>query len=425
MDLSDFEKKRRQLPDAPGVYFFLGSKREILYIGKASSLRDRVRSYFLSDLAEARSPLVVQMVEKARSIDWRETDSVLEALILEASLIKTHKPRHNTLEKDDKSFNYVVITDENFPRVLVVRGKEISGDDDKIVTVRGKSYAVKKVFGPFPHGAQLKDAIKIIRKIFPFRDRCEPCAQKSLKKCRPCFSCQIGLCPGVCTGEISAVEYQRSVRHITLLFGGYKKQLLRALEGDMKRAAKNENFEEATRLRGRLFALQHIRDVSLIKNDYLNFPKGYGATGLARIEAYDTAHWQGSAAVGVMVVLENGEPEPSEYRTFNIKSAKAGDDTGALNEILSRRLAHEEWPLPRLIVVDGGKAQLSAAEKVVHSAGLHLPVVSVVKDEHHRARGILGDTNSVKKYEKEILLSNSEAHRFSISKHRSKRMFVV
>ncbi len=435
MDLSDFQKKKRQLPDAPGVYFFLGPKREILYIGKASSLRDRVRSYFSPDLSEARSSLIVQMVQKARSIDWRETDSVLEALILEASLIKTHKPHHNTLEKDDKSFNYVVITDEYFPRVIVVRGKELSSDR---LYLKTKTQKLKAVFGPFPHGAQLKDAMKIIRKIFPFRDRCESCVftatspalvevlgEKGVKqkKCRPCFNRQIGLCPGVCTGEISADEYSRTIKHISLLFGGHKKKLLKALESDMRRAAKNENFEEAARLRKQLFAMQHIQDVSLIKENspHSNHLLIKEMGQIRRVEAYDTAHWQGSAAVGVMVVLENGEPEKSEYRTFKIKTAKAGDDTGALYEILSRRLAHGEWPLPRLFVIDGGKAQLSVAEKTIQNIGLKIPVVSVVKDEHHKACGILGDTNSIKKYEKEILLANYEAHRFSLSKHRNNR----
>ena len=415
MHLYDFQKKKKQLPDTPGVYFFLGPKREVLYIGKATSLRDRVRSYFSPDLAVARSPLVVQMVEKARSIDWRETDSVLEALILEASLIKTYKPHHNTLEKDDKSFNYVVITDETFPRVLVVRGKEL---DIPGLSLKAKTQQLKAVFGPFPHNAQLKEAMKIIRKIFPFRDKCEPCVAG--KRCKPCFNRQIGLCPGVCSGEVSAAEYGRTVRHIILFLGGHKKKLLTALESEMKKAAKAERFEEAARLRGQMFALRHIQDVSLIKDDYRNF-SARDASGLMRIEAYDTAHWQGSAAVGVMVVVENGEAMPAEYRTFSIKTAAAGDDIGALREVLSRRLAHNEWRMPRLIVADGGKAQLSAAEKTLQEAGFRIPVVAVVKDERHRARGILGDPELIKKYEKEILLANAEAHRFSIAKHRNKR----
>src|SRR3989338_2153829 len=159
-----------KLPDAPGVYMFLGSPsrgvsarrgKDILYIGKAASLRDRVRSYFSHDLAEARSQAVVGMVEKATSLSWQETDSVLEALILEANLIKRHQPSFNVDEKDNKSWNYVVITKEDFPRALLVRGREL-------FSLSTKNYQLKTVFGPYPHGGQLKEALKMVRRIFPF-----------------------------------------------------------------------------------------------------------------------------------------------------------------------------------------------------------------------------------------------------------------
>src|SRR3989339_715890 len=166
MTLEQFKKKMKKIPDGPGVYFFLGAKKEVLYIGKATSLRSRVRSYFSPDLAKARGPLLVKMLEKATTIDWRETDSVLEALLLEANLIKSHKPKHNTDLKDDKSWNYIVITKEDFPIIRYVRGRELAmqDPDDYLHT-----------FGPFPHGLQLKAAMKIIRKIFPYRDdKCVP-----------------------------------------------------------------------------------------------------------------------------------------------------------------------------------------------------------------------------------------------------------
>ncbi len=413
----------KKLPDAPGVYFFLGPKKETLYIGKAASLRDRVRSYFSRDLPQMRSPLIVQMVEKASSIDWRETDSVLEALILEAALIKTYKPKHNTLAKDDKSFNHVVITKEDFPRVLVVRGKDLSDG----LSLQANSYQLKASFGPFPHGAQLKEALKIVRKIFPFRDKCTPCSELQAKSqklkpaCRPCFNRQIGLCPGVCTGEIGKRDYTRIVRHITLFFEGKKKKLLQELERDMKKAAREERFEEAARIRKQLFALQHIQDVSLIKSDLQ--PKTYNLKSF-RIEAYDAAHLQGSSAVGVMTVVENGEINKSEYRTFTLKDTKPGDDIGALKEILSRRLGHSEWQLPNLIVVDGGKTQIAAAESVLREAGVAIPVVSVVKNERHQARGMMGDKTLTTKHQSAIILANSEAHRFAISTHRRKRRIV-
>jgi len=444
MTLQEFKKKGKKLPDAPGVYFFLGKRKEVLYIGKATSLRSRVRSYFAPDLGEARGPLVTHMIAQACSIDWRQTDSVLEALILEANLIKTHKPKANTDLKDDKSWNYVVITTEDFPSVLLIRGRElrqaIVGFADKVrrtalraarpsLTVRQTLPASpNKVFGPFPHGLQLKEALKLVRKSFPYRDTCVPSAGKR------CFNAQIGLCPGVCSGEITKTEYKKIVRRIVLLFQGKKRELLRDLWRDMKAAAKEERFEEAARLRRQVFALKHIQDVSLIKQEYRSPSTTLGAMHQGRIEAYDVAHLGGSAVVGVMVVVDGGEAQRGEYRKFKINTTKGGDDTGALREILSRRLGHNEWPMPRLIVVDGAAAQVNAAEAVLKHYGVRIPVVGVVKDEKHRPRNIQGlekirrslasfdntQDKSLRVDERDILLANAEAHRFAISYHRKK-----
>jgi len=414
-----------KIPDTPGVYFFLGPKREVLYIGKATSLRDRTRSYFVSDIAGVRSQLIAQMVAKSARLDWRQTDSVLEALLLEASLVRTNKPKYNTDLKDDKSYNYVVITKEAFPRVMTVRGKELESRQAtehfsfSAAGLRGDAAKLKcsaaHTFGPFPHGMQLQEALRIIRKIFPYRDsRCTPASEQLLagKKPKACFNRHIGLCPGVCTGDISHTEYRKTIRRIVLLFQGKKQTLLKSLERDMKLAAKKEDFEEAVRLRRQLFALNHIQDVSLIKDEYRT-PGGHD-----RIEAYDVAHLAGSAAVGVMVVVEGAAAQHAEYRTFTIKTAKAGDDPGALKEILSRRLGHNEWPLPRLIVVDGATAQIRAAQSVLQEFGVGIPVVGVVKDEKHRPREIRGDKTLVASREKDILLANAEAHRFAIGRHR-------
>lgn len=401
MTLEEFKKKAKNIPDAPGVYFFLGKRKEILYIGKAASLRSRVRSYFAPDIAQVRSPLIAKTIADSKTIDWRKTDSVLEALILEANLIKLYKPKGNTDAKDDKSWNYVVITKEDFPRVLLVRGKVLEAE-----------YPVEKrshMFGPFPHGSQLKEALRIIRKIFPYRDTCEP------EQGRACFNRQIGLCPGVCTGEISKSDYKKIIRRICLLFSGKKGELVKSLERDMRTAAKEESFEEASALRGQLWALKHIRDISLIKEEYR-------VPGMEsnRIEAYDIAHLAGSAAVGVMTVVEGGIAEKNEYRKFRIRTAKAGDDAGALREVLSRRLGHDEWPMPKLIVVDGAAAQINAARKVLEGYGIGIPVVGVVKDEKHRPRRIEGEKGITPALERDILLANAEAHRFAIQYHRKR-----
>lgn len=432
MTPDDFKKKAKKMPDAPGVYFFLDRQKKVLYIGKATSLQDRVRSYFAPDLAESRGPWIVSMIEKAKSIDWRQTDSVLEALILEANLIKNYKPKHNTDLKDDKSFNYVVITKEDFPRVLLVRGKELAQQKSASVHLGSSQrslqqiFVAQNVFGPFPHGLQLKEAMRIIRKIFPYRDTCTPCEEmkKAGKPCKSCFNHHLGLCPGVCTGEISKTEYRKIIRRIRLLFEGKKHALLTSLALDMNNAAKEENFEEAARLRRQMFALQHIQDVSLIKDEYRS-PVLVGTRD--RIEAYDVAHLAGSANVGVMTVVEDGHALKAEYRKFRIRRATPGDDAGALREILSRRLGHDEWPMPRLIAVDGAAAQINAAVQVLKAYGIGIPVVGVVKDEKHRPREIrgfreLGRTSTMLGInERDILLANAEAHRFALGYHRRLR----
>lgn len=418
--------KQLKIPDSPGIYMFRGLKQEILYIGKAASLRDRVRSYFAADLVKGRGARIVGMVQQATSIEWTTTDSVLEALILEANLIKEKQPPYNVDEKDNKSFNYLVITKEDFPRVLVIRGRELFGPE-------GAKLKTKKVFGPFPHG--LREALKIIRRIFPYRDSCIPCAA-SLKTrrsnllvnllvqnllvqgstlCRPCFNRQIGLCPGVCSGEVGKKEYVETVRHITLMFTGNFQGLKRVLTREMKATAEAEEFEKAVVLRHQVEALEHIRDVSLIKDDMRIAPGGG-----TRIEAYDVAHTSGEETVGVMTVVAGGEPVKSAYRKFKIQSAK-NNDVAALKEMLSRRLVHQEWPLPRVFVVDGGKGQLNAARSVLKDAGVGIALVGVVKNERHQPERLIGDERAIAAHQKDILLANNEAHRFAISWHRARR----
>ncbi|GMQ94951.1 MAG: excinuclease ABC subunit UvrC [Patescibacteria group bacterium] len=408
--------QRKKLPNQPGVYMFVERGGKMLYIGKASSLKDRVRSYFNKGVTEARGPHIHSMVEMAKTVRFIETDSVLEALILEAQLIKKHKPRYNTKEKDDKSFNYVVITKEDFPRVLLMRAKEFFNPRHK------PKYDIKYSFGPYPQGGTLKEALRIVRKIFPFRDRCTPVeanlpVRRRTQTGKPCFNRQIGLCPGVCTGEISKKEYAKTIRHLKLFFEGKKKTVLRKLKKEMAGAASKLEFERAGKIKRTIFALGHIQDIALIGDE-----QGPVSDVLAvRIEAYDVAHISGKFAVGVMAVVQGESPQKSEYRKFKIKSFEGVNDTRALKEILERRLAHARWELPRLVVVDGGAAQKNAAEKVLREAGIMIPVVAVVKNERHKPKGIRGGKELMRKHEKEILLANSEAHRFAIAYHKKLR----
>lgn len=391
---------KANLPDSPGVYFFKDTKGKILYIGRATSLRDRVRSYFGDDLIATRGPLLVDMVTQTRKIDFTETDSVLEAIILESNLIKEHQPYFNTKEKDNKSYNYVVITDEEFPRVVFVRERQL--DTFK--------FKIKEKFGPYPQGSLLRDALKIIRKIFPFRD------DKALVPHQESFYRSLGLSPDTTSPEAKK-DYQRTIRNLTLFFQGKKGELTRTLEREMKEHAKKQEFEKADAIKKTLYALMHIQDVALIKSD-----KTPGVQNGFRIEAYDIAHMSGKSKVGVMVVLNDGEVEKSEYRKFKI-SVDKNDDVAGLKETLTRRLAHSEWPLPSLIVIDGGMGQRNVAVEIV---GSQIPVVSVVKNDSHKPSHFLGDEKLVALHSKAILKANSEAHRFAIAYHKNlrKRAFL-
>ena len=401
--------KKLNLPDVPGVYFFYSGK-ELLYIGKATSLRDRTKSYFSNDLIETRGPLIVDMVFKADHVKWEETDSVLEALILEANLIKQYRPYYNTKEKDDKSWNYVCITKEECPKVLVERGKYINFE----TMTTSKDVKIQEWYGPFTSGLQLKEAMKIIRRIFPFVDA------SSAKKDNYEFYRQLGLTPDV-SGDEKLEAYKRSIRNLKLFFQGKKKALIKELERDMKTAAKEMRFEEASRTRNQIFALGHINDIALLKDSEVLRKTKAGF----RVEAYDVAHLSGKNMVGVMTVLEDGEVAKKEYRTFNIKGFTASNDTGALEELMSRRFRHTEWGMPDLVVTDGGEAQMSVAVRVLKRYQLEIPVVSVVKDDHHKPKDILSKTDQgaefAKNQKREIILANSEAHRFSITLHRKQR----
>lgn len=396
-----------KLPDSPGVYFFLGSRKKILYIGKATSLKNRVRSYFADDLKEKRSELIEKMVGEAKTVECTKTDSVLEALILEANLIRTHKPLYNTRSKDDKSYNHLIITAEEWPRLLVVRGKDL--------TEKFNEQEIKYDFGPFPNGLLFKEALKIVRKLFQFYDTKDPLGKEKsrLAKGKIDFNRQIGLYPEVQSRQ----EYARTIRHIRLFFQGKKQQVIKELEKEMKQLAKAERFEEAGVIKKRIFALNHIQDVALMKDE----SRVYRDEKRIRIEAYDIAHLQGKDMVGVMTVVEGGEPAKAEYRKFKVESLDKANDTAALKEVLTRRLNHPEWPLPQLLVVDGGVAQKNAAERVLRGLGMVIPVVAVVKDDRHRPTRLLGQKQLLLQHQTAILLANAESHRFAITYHRKKR----
>lgn len=420
-----------KLPDGPGVYFFREGDK-ILYVGKATSLRDRVKSYFGKDLIRTRGVGLVDMVTRATTVTFEETSSVLEALILESVLIKKYKPFYNTKEKDDKSHYFVIITDETHPVVILERGKNIDQRGKKILSSpkNGISQVGKKIrylFGPFPHGPMIREGLRILRRIFPFD------TPQSIKKNQSTFYRQIGLAPDVSNPQ-AHIRYLESIRHISLFLSGKSRELAKGLERGMKAAAKRGEFELAAHLRNQLFALRHIQDVALLKHDIYSHQSGSSPHESAfRIEAYDIAHISGSSMIGVMTVVidglppacaggaQAGEPDKSSYRKFIIRSVSKSNDPAALREVLERRMKHPEWMMPNLIVVDGNEVQRSVAVGILESMKFGIPVVAVVKDERHKPRAILGDENIITKHKRAILLANSESHRFALSFHRYHR----
>jgi excinuclease UvrABC nuclease subunit len=400
------------LPTKSGVYKFISKDGEILYIGKATNLKDRTKSYFAKDLINTRGPIIVKMVEDAETIEWQETDSVLEAIILEVNLIKKYNPKYNTKEKDNKSYNYVCITKPapgEFPRVITVRGRLI--DFKNLTTGKQK---LKSVYGPYPSGELLRSALKIIRKIFPFLDA------KTLKKDSYEFYKQLQLAPDI--GINNAREkYLNNIKNIELFFKGEKTKILKSLEKEMNFSAKKMDFENANNFKKQIFALTHINEVSLLKSDFSDVTFVKNSSSNFRIEAYDIAHLSGSDMVGAFSVVTDGIKDTDEYRLFNIRGFDSSNDAGALGELIERRLNHKEWPMPDIFVADGNDVQKNVIENALKKHRLNISVVAVVKDKSHRARAILGDVDLINKNKKAIILANAEVHRFVLSKHKQKR----
>ncbi len=398
--------KNKKIPDSSGIYIFRDYRKRPIYIGRATSLKDRTKSYFANDLIETRGPRVVDMVTKAKYITWQTTSSVLEAVILESSLIKKYQPIYNVDERDDKSDQYVVITEEEWPRVFLVRVR----DFEKQSTLGTLPYKVKNYFGPFTDSGLIKEAMKILRKMFPYRDA------KSIDSRHQAFYQAIGRSPDI--AKFDAKEsYNKTIEYLTLFFESENIKLKKQIEKDMKRYAEEKLFEEASRAKKLLYAVEHINDIALIKK---NQDRNFGLPKTFRMEAYDVAHISGTDVVGTMVVMENGELNKNEYRKFKM-SVDRNDDLVGLAEILTRRLNHSEWTYPDIIVVDGNQRQYDIAVGILQSRRIDIPVVAVTKNDKHKAESFLGNPQLIEKNKSSIVALNVEAHRFSIGYHRQRR----
>lgn len=388
--------KIKKIPDSPGIYlFYKGS--DLVYVGKATSLKNRVRSY----LNPKTSRPIEMLMKNVTDVKWKTTDSVLEAVILEADCIKRFSPKYNVREKDDKSWNFFVLTRGEFPRLIPVREKNLKREE------------YSHVFGPY---AEMKagQILKILHSLFKV-SRCSP-GQK-----RPCFDYQLGNCLGVCTNEITSKEYKEKViRPLAMFLKGKKKRVISSLKKKMAEASKREDFEEAGRLRNQIFSLEKIRDFALLDKSFLE-DKATGAK-IGRVEGYDISNLGDEAMVGSMVVFDASGPVKSEYKKFRIKSVKGQSDVDCLKEVLARRMKHPEWPMPDLILVDGGKPQINAVKKVLNSK---IPVAGIAKGRERKKNEFFFDGKLP--FDRDFLIKvRDEAHRFAVKYQREvKRKSLV
>lgn len=428
--MSNLVNQASKLPPKPGVYQFLDDKGLPIYIGKAKDLRKRAKSYFLKGVRSG--PKTASMLTAAKKIKYFVVDSEIDALILEAVLIKKFQPKYNSAAKDDKSHLYIKITvGEKIPRVTTAR--------------REKETANLRLFGPFPQAAVVKSVLKVLRRIFPFVTQKH--SQKKLVTGRivfvKCLYCHLGLCPGYFESDEKIKEYRKTITKIILFLSGKRKKLINNLKGEMNLAAKKLEFEKAQELKKQIEGLEYITTPARNPEEYLRQPdlvEDIARQKLlelakilnlkkipVRIECYDISNMAGIAATGSLVVFVNGIKAPEWYRRFMIKNLARPNDVTMMSEVLERRFANS-WPQPDLIIVDGGKAQLGAVGKVLSKLGILVPYISLAKKQEEIF--VAGQNQSIKLGKDSPALQllqavRDEAHRFAISYHRKLRSKIL
>jgi len=362
--MTKLQNKLKNLPSTPGVYFFRDAKGKILYIGKASVLKRRVSSYFQKNHRDYKTPLLVQ---KIADVEWIETTSEVDALFLEAEFIKRHKPLYNVREKDDKNFIFVRIPmQQDFPTVSLVRRPM----DDKA-----------KYFGPFINGYGVRRALRYLRKVFPY-------FVKDNHKYSSKLEYQIGILP---RPDTTKTEYRKQLRKLILVLEGKSSKLIDQLEKELKMLAKQKKYEEAIAPRNQYLALKALSTrVVFGGEERITIGVDQALAELAkytdikqiprRIECYDISNFAGKDNVSSMVVFSDGLPDNRAYRHFKIRT-KGPNDFAMMQETLTRRFSerNKSWPKPDLIIVDGGKGQLSSAKKVLDSMDIKIPIVGLAK----------------------------------------------
>ncbi len=370
--MSKLESKLAALPKSPGVYFHKNSKGEIIYIGKAANLRNRVRQYFQK--SRVRDPKTDVLVAEIADVDWTEVETELDALFLEAELVRRYLPPYNILLRDDKSLVYVRISYKaSHPTVTLTRRPL---DDDA------------QYFGPYFSAFSLKKALKYLRRIFPYSTHINVIPK------RACLQYHLGLCPGLEEGKTSLKDYRVNLKKLMQYLKGERVSLMQQIEKDMKFAAKKQDFEAASTYRNQLYALKSLhKQIVFGDREFMDISKDQGLVELnqifgmkdipRRIEGYDISHMSGTDNVASMVVFISGVPNKTAYRKFKLR-LPGNDDFAHMHEAISRRLSednHKDWGLADLLLIDGGKGQLTAALKARDERGLMLPMIGLAKRE--------------------------------------------
>jgi len=375
--------KVREFPATPGVYLMKDAKGRVIYVGKAVNLRSRASSYFTQAAAEDRR--TADLVPEIADLDYIETDSEVDALLLEARLIKDVQPRFNQELKDDKTFPYLeIFVREDFPRVEFTRTPQDRGT---------------KLYGPFANAKKLRGAIAVLQKIFQFRtcslDICD--GDERWRWFRPCLLASIQQCTAPCNLRIGREEYRKDIGRLRMFLDGKKDRLLRELRTEMQQAATELKFEKAARIRDEIEALEnlHLRgDLEAHAQPevfYINPQKGI--VGLKkifklpelprRIEGIDIAHLQGGETVASLVQFIDGLPFKHGYKRYKLRTVEGADDFGSIREVVSRRfrrLQKEDETFPDILLIDGGKGQLSAALEAMKAIGVTPPfTISLAK----------------------------------------------
>ena len=417
----NLKAKLKTLPSAPGVYFHKNQKGEVIYVGKAAVLKNRVRQYFQNTEKDSKTEALVAEIFDT---DWIVVETEMDALFLESEMIKRYMPQWNILLRDDKTVSYVRI-DMNNPVPFVSTTRNPLDD--------GATY-----IGPFYAKNTILKALRILRKIFPFYDKPYD-GKKTLNS-------DLGLTPGIEIGKTTPKEYKKSLRFLIRYLNGDREKLILDLERQMKSAAALGDFEEAAKLRDEYFGLKGLkRKIVFSDKEFLDLSSDQALLELKqllglkepprRIEGYDISHISGTNTVASMVVFQNGVSDRTAYRKFKIRSSK-NDDIASMYEVIFRRLKHKEWAFPDLIILDGAIPQLGAVINLLES--VHIPVIGRNKSGDHTRNAdvnvIIPVRNTDGSYEyrskfysneshlaKLIARIDEESHRFAITYHRQLR----